>query len=269
MLPRAFSFIFTARLHIPLPPNSPLCFQHHHRIPPRAKMAASLFVPGLNTGLKDGDYEKSRQVYNNLVDDTKLDDDSGRVIEQHLPHLLHLLDRHNLLELFGFHSAHNHYRLDPDTAQFGTDDEVPIYRRTKPTPVEDLRKREVHGHIFVVTDTGLQPYEFQNGKGPDFSHCNLRQFLQEFIEYIQQNRLQESIGLQVRYKDLDRPETWECFEGKASVMVDGTVAADLGYKRGRTTGWVGRKQDGQVESTGVEMHVVIDGKVQCYRDKAV
>ena len=54
----------------------------------------------------------------------------------------------------------------------------------------------MHRHIFVLTDHGFHPYEYQAGPIPDLSRVNSA-FLPELAEYLITNKLSELIGLQV------------------------------------------------------------------------
>ena len=206
---------------------------------------ANLLVPGLNAPLRDEDYEKSWQLYENLLDDDSLDG-TQQIFDDHLPRIFEIMDRHEVLGLFCIHSAHKHYPLAAGTVRCGTSDGPPVYRRTKPTRVKDLCGKKIHGDIFAVTASGLQAYEFQDGDLPNFSHLSydgLCRFLNEFIDYVREKGLEHYFGLQIR-DEIDQPVTWECFDGQESSMIEESEAEKRGYKPGRTTGWVGTRLDG-------------------------
>lgn len=189
-------------------------------------------------------------------------------MDQHLPNLFSLLDKYNLLELLCFHSAHKHFSLPSGTVLCGVDGKPPTYyRRAKPTRIEDIFQTPIHGYIFVVWNSELRAYEFQDGKAHDWSGHNLQQFLKDFVSYVERNKIQSHIGLQIRDKGVDRPVTFEYFDGNESIMLDEPRAKEMGYEPGRTTGWVGIKEDGDIRIHGNTHHIVHEGQKKCYIDQ--
>jgi hypothetical protein len=98
----------------------------------------------------------------------------------------------------------------------------------------------VHGHIFILTEHGFHPYEYQAGPLPDLSGINSA-FLSEFAEYLVANKLSEFVGLQV----ID-PTPGYMLE---LVLPQGTVMLDIASLRGcvptRQTGWKFEAEDGE------------------------
>ncbi|KAI6472447.1 hypothetical protein MCOR16_001575 [Pyricularia oryzae] len=169
-------------------------------------------------------YHTNRAViYNTLIDDEDLDDED-KILKEHLSTLFLMIDKYNLLDLLCIHSAHSHFPLPEGTILYGIDGKSPICRRTKPTPIKDIVDEHVHGHIFVVVNSKLQAYEFQEGDAPDFSCHNLDQFFEEYIDFVKVQKLNKIAGLQMRYGNFKCSEMWECFEGNENIMMDASAA---------------------------------------------
>lgn len=98
----------------------------------------------------------------------------------------------------------------------------------------------MHGHIFILTDHGFHPYEYQAGPLPDLSKVNSA-FLPEFAEYLNTNNLSQIIGLQV----IDPKPTpmLELILPQATIMLD--VSALNGCVPTRQTGWKFESEDGE------------------------
>jgi hypothetical protein len=90
----------------------------------------------------------------------------------------------------------------------------------------------VHGHIFVLTDQGFHPYEYQAGPVPDLSQVG-DAFLPELADFLSRNKLETLVGLQI----ID-PHPSRMLE---LVLPLGTVMLDASNVNGcvptRQTGW--------------------------------
>ena len=98
----------------------------------------------------------------------------------------------------------------------------------------------VHGHIFVLTDHGFHPYEYQAGPIPDLSRVNSA-FLPELAEYLITNKLSELIGLQVI--DQNPAHMLEL------ILPQGTIILNVSNLNGcvptRQTGWKFEVENGE------------------------
>jgi hypothetical protein len=98
----------------------------------------------------------------------------------------------------------------------------------------------VHGHIFILTDHGFHPYEYQAGPLPDLSGVN-NAFLPELAEYLIANELSELVGLQVI--DQNPAHMLELILPQGTIMLD---ASNLnGCVPTRQTGWKFEVEDGE------------------------
>ncbi|KAL8310379.1 hypothetical protein RB597_010296 [Gaeumannomyces tritici] len=181
-------------------------------------------------------------IYNNLPEVS-----TQPTIDEHLNFFSSLLRQHRLQDFFGFHLAHSHHPIPDNTILLGTSINLPdgtsaeksIRRWAKPTLIEDVRGKQIHGHIYVVKPDGsLHPYEFQHGHYPVPSELDLGPFLQEFTKAVMEKELQDLIALEVLHpEDTDREPALEFIVDKVHhILVDGSVAK--GWKQTRTTGWV-------------------------------
>jgi hypothetical protein len=98
----------------------------------------------------------------------------------------------------------------------------------------------MHGHVFVLTDHGFHPYEYQTGPVPDLSGVNIA-FLPELADYLNTNNLSTLIGLQII--DQNPVHMLELILPLATVMLD---ISDLnGCVPTRQTGWKFESEDGE------------------------
>ncbi len=73
---------------------------------------------------------------------------------------------------------------------------MPRCRWAKACTIQTVDLSKVHGHIFVLTDHGFHPYEYQTGPVPDLSRVNSN-FLSELANFLDKNNLAMLVGLQV------------------------------------------------------------------------
>jgi len=73
---------------------------------------------------------------------------------------------------------------------------MPHCRWSKATMFRAIDLGNVHGHIFVLTNHGFHPYEYQAGPTPDLSQVG-EAFLLELANFLNTNNLAMLVGLQV------------------------------------------------------------------------
>ncbi|KAK4205967.1 hypothetical protein QBC37DRAFT_237261, partial [Rhypophila decipiens] len=149
-------------------------------------------VPGLNKAWEEGDLEESRYIYNRLPNDSQ----QPEILESYIHDLAALFVRNRVHRIFGVHLAHAHFALPENTVLLGANHEMPRCRWAKATAFQAIDLGNVHGHIFVLTDRGFRPYEYQTGPTPDLSQVD-EAFLQELANFLKANNLATLVGLQV------------------------------------------------------------------------
>ena len=106
--------------------------------------------------------------------------------------------------------------------------------------IQTVDLSNVHGHIFVLTDQGFHPYEYQTGPLPNLFGVDSA-FLLELAEYLTTNELSKLVGLQV----ID-PNPTRMLE---LILPQGTVMLDVSILNGcvptRQTGWKFESEDGE------------------------
>jgi len=196
-----------------------------------------LDVPGLNKALKVQDLEESRSIYNLLPDDSQ----QPEVHETHIRNLAALFARNHADGILGIHLAHAHFELPENTTLLGVNYNTPYCRWTRTTAIQTIDLSNVHGHIFVLTEHGFHPYEYQEGPMPDLSGVD-EAFFPQLTDYITRNNLEGLLGLQV----VDGNNTAQMLElilPNATVMLN---ESDLvGCNRTRQTGWKFMCNDGE------------------------
>ncbi|KAK4171122.1 hypothetical protein QBC36DRAFT_391307 [Triangularia setosa] len=125
-------------------------------------MAYRVGVPGLNKALNEEDLEKSRNIYN--------DSQQPEICKSHIHDLATLFVQNRAHSVFGIHLVHAHFTVTDKTVLLGVDHETPRCRWAKATAFQAIDLSNVHGHIFVLTDHGFPPYQYQTGPVPDLSH---------------------------------------------------------------------------------------------------
>ena len=98
----------------------------------------------------------------------------------------------------------------------------------------------VHGHIFLLTDHGFHPYEYQTGPVPDLSDVDSA-FLPELADYLNTNNLSMLVGLQVI--DQNPAHMLELILPQGTVMLD--VSNLNGCVPTRQTGWKFELENGE------------------------
>lgn len=185
-------------------------------------------IPGLNRALREDDLEKSRNIYNELPDDSR----QPELLESHIRDLAALFVRNHAQGIFGIHLAHAHFAIPKNNVLLGYNHDRPRCRWAKATTFQTVDLSNVHGHIFVLTDHGFHPYEYQIGPEPDLSQVSSN-FLPELAQFLRTNSLTGLVGLQV----LDSHPT-QMFE---LVLPQGTIMVDAAHLNGcvptRQTGW--------------------------------
>ncbi|KAK4184120.1 hypothetical protein QBC35DRAFT_506597 [Podospora australis] len=209
-------------------------------------MAYSAGVPGLNKALREEDLEKSRNIYNRLPDDSE----QPEILDSHIRDLATLFVRNRADRVFGIHLAHAHFAVPDKTVLLGANHETPRCRWAKATAFKAIDLDNVHGHIFVLTDHGFHPYEYQAGPVPALSHVDHR-FLAELADFLNAHKLTTLVGLQV----ID-PHPGHMLE---LVLPQGTIMLDVTNVNGciptRQTGWKFEVENGEVRVCQAnEMH---------------
>ncbi|KAL2258874.1 hypothetical protein VTK26DRAFT_7638 [Humicola hyalothermophila] len=209
-------------------------------------MAYRTGVPGLNKALTEDDLEKSRNIYNRLPDDSQ----QPEIQESHIHNLATLFARNRADRLFGIHLAYAHFAVPDKTVLLGVNYEAPHCRWAKATAFQAIDLSNVHGHVFVLTDYGFHPYEYQAGPIPDLSQVD-DTFLVELAGYLSKHKLEKLVGLQI----ID-PHPSDILE---LVLPQGTVMLDVsnvnGYVLTRQTGWKFEVENGELRACQAnEMH---------------
>lgn len=223
-------------------------------------MAYRAGVPGLNKALREEDLEKSRNMYSftitmessttatNLPSYNQLPDDSQQpeIRESHIQDLATLFVRNRADTVFGIHLAHAHFTVPDKTVLLGVNHETPRCRWANATTFKAINLNNVHGHIFVLTDDGFHPYEYQAGPAPALSQVD-DAFLVELAEFLRRNKLETLIGLQII--DSHPSQMLEL------VLPEGTVMLDVSNVNGcvptRQTGWKFEVENGELRGCKV------------------
>lgn len=218
-------------------------------------MAYRAGVPGLDKALREEDLEKSRNMYSftitmessttatNLPSYNQLPDDSQQpeIRESHIHDLATLFVRNRADTVFGIHLAHAHFTVPDKTVLLGVNHETPRCRWANATTFKAINLNNVHGHIFVLTDDGFHPYEYQAGPAPALSQVD-DAFLVELAEFLRRNKLETLVGLQII--DSHPSQMLEL------VLPEGTVMLDVSNVNGcvptRQTGWKFEVENGEL-----------------------
>lgn len=194
-------------------------------------------IPGLDSALEIKDLQRSRDIYNGLLDDAE----QPPVSQEHLQKLAELFVRHNAHKTLGVHLIHGHGKTPENTVMLGSNFENPSGRWTKVMEIDAVDLSTIHGHIFVLTSDGFIAYEYQDGPMPDLSSVG-EEFFADFIDYLITNGLTNLFGLQVLIDNMGQT-MWELILDQGTVMLDATVVR--GCSPTRITGWRFEARDGQ------------------------
>ncbi|KAM4065537.1 hypothetical protein HRG_012883 [Hirsutella rhossiliensis] len=193
-------------------------------------------IPGLNKALKEEDLDESRNIYNDLPSDSQ----QPEILESHIRDIAALFVRNSAHEIFGIHLAHGHFAIPNNAVLLGASFDKPRCRWARATTIQLMDLSEVHGHIFVLTDHGFHPYEYQMGPVPDLSGVD-GAFLQDLANYLATNNLSMLVGLQ--FIDQNPVSMLEL------VLPQGTVMLDISNLNGcvptRQTGWRFETENGK------------------------
>ncbi|OAA47530.1 hypothetical protein ISF_09522 [Cordyceps fumosorosea ARSEF 2679] len=191
-------------------------------------MYGSMDIPGLTKVATEGDLEKSRNIYNCLPDDLQ----QPELCDTHLRNLAEIFVRNRAHVVFGIHLVHGHFLLPTGEILLGENYDEPRCRWANSIAVPVMNLDKVHGHIFVMTEDGFHPYEYQMGTMPDISQV-AGSFFEELSNYIKLNKLANLIGLQVT--EPDPVPMYELILPRGTVMID--VSSLNGCIPSRDTGW--------------------------------
>ena len=166
--------------------------------------------------------------YNRLPDDSR----QPEIRESHIRDLAAIFVRNRAHGIFGIHLVHAHFTIPEKTLLLGVDHDMPRCRWAKVSLIQNVDLSSVHGHIFVLTDHGFRPYEYQTGPAPDLSRVN-DAFIPELADFLSSNNLTELVGLQV--VDSYPSNMLELILPQGTIMLD---ASNLnGCAPSRQTGW--------------------------------
>ncbi|EFY94595.1 hypothetical protein X797_011323 [Metarhizium robertsii] len=217
-------------------------------------------VPGLNETLKVQDLEESRNIYNLLPDDSQ----QPEILESHIHDLAALFVRNRADGILGIHLAHAHFTIPENTAILGINYDKPSCRWARPMAIRTVDLSNVHGHIFVLTNHGFHPYEYQIGPGPDLSGVDSA-FLSELADYLNTNNLSTLVGLQVIGQN--PAHMLELVLPQGTVMLD--VSNLNGCVPSRQTGWKFELDNGEPRvCTANEMHGTHENGHKIYNEGA-
>lgn len=136
--------------------------------------------------------------------------------------------------------VHAHFTIPESTVLLGINHDIPRCRWATATTTQTIDLSNVHGHIFVLTDHGFHPYEYQTGPVPDLSQVDST-FLPELAQFLRNNNLAMLVGLQVI--DPHPSRMLELVLPQGTVMLE---ASDLnGWVSTRQTGWKFETKNGQ------------------------
>ncbi|KAK6860990.1 hypothetical protein PG995_004626 [Apiospora arundinis] len=170
-------------------------------------------------------------------------------IEGHMNDLAELFVKYQADKVFGIHLAHGHFAIRDQTVLIGN--EPPEGGRwTVPTAI-DSDPTNIHGHVFILTDTGFHPYEYQAGCLPDLANVDVK-FLPTLANFIERNGLHNVVALEV----LDGPQKdmMEIVFSNATLMINQSRLQNMTPVR--QTGWAFTAENGnvRVRQDGKEHH---------------
>lgn len=148
-----------------------------------------------------------------------LPDDSQQpeILESHIHNLAALFVRNRADGILGVHLAHAHFAIPENTAILGFNHSKPHCRWARTTAIQTMNLSNVQGHIFVLTDHGFHPYDYQTGPIPCLSGINSA-LLPELADYLNTNNLSTLLGLQII--DQNPAQMLELILSQGTVMLD-------------------------------------------------
>jgi len=210
-------------------------------------------VPGLDKALTKADLEKSREIYNGLLDDSK----QPTIDASHLQYLANLFVRYNVHDILGIHLVHAHFKISENTVLVGVNHDLgvsyknPRCRFTQATCISTVDFNNIHGHIFVLKGRSFHPYEYQAGPIPELARENSN-FLIEFADYLEAHELAEFVGLEVLDLTPYPSEMMELVFLQETIMLDSSNLK--GCVSACATGWRFNAGNGQRTCTPYVQH---------------
>ncbi|KPA37994.1 hypothetical protein FLAG1_09181 [Fusarium langsethiae] len=184
-------------------------------------------VPGLNCHVTADAVRRSRELYNLLTEDT-----NRPSIQDHLQNLQHIFVSHGVDRKLGIHLKHGHFQLSENQILLGTTSTKPLCRWARKRHIDDADLNNIHGHIFVVQDGELHPYEYHDGR---YTESIPTEFLDAFIKYTTDHSLCSEVALQILLPEFQN----RCFS--EIPFEDQTVMLETehlnGLRPGNVTGW--------------------------------
>jgi hypothetical protein len=190
------------------------------------------------------------------------DSQQPEILESHIHNLAALFVRNRADGILGIHLAHAHFAIPENTAILGVNYNEPHCRWARTTAIQAMNLSNVHGHIFVLTDHGFHPYEYQTGPIPDLSGVNST-FLPELVDYLNTNNLSTLVGLQII--DQNPSHMLELILPQGTVMLE---ASNLnGCVPTRQTGWKFEAENGEPRvCTAKETHGTYENGHKIYNE---
>ncbi|POR39632.1 Uncharacterized protein TPAR_00172 [Tolypocladium paradoxum] len=140
----------------------------------------------------------------------------------------------------GIHLVHGRFAIPENTVLLGINHDMPRCRWGKATTMQTMDLSNVHGRIFVLTDRGFHPHEYQIGPVPDLSRVD-GTFLPELADFLSTNNLAMLVGLQVI--DMYPSHMLELVLSRGTIMLH---ASNLnGCVLTRQTGWKFEVENGE------------------------
>lgn len=156
-------------------------------------------------------------------------------------------------EKLGIHLLHKHWDIRPGEMIYGMNhkDTISMWL-TRPVLVADVPLQEVRGYNFcLLQDGNVAPYEFRRRETTVDVDPH---FLEEFSDYVKENRLENILGLQVKAEHME--EMTEIVFTTWNVMLERKHVANR--CEWIPTGWTA--DEGIHSMTAHETHALIDGK---------
>ncbi|KAF9730274.1 hypothetical protein PMIN04_012889 [Paraphaeosphaeria minitans] len=206
-------------------------------------------IPGLHVAPYLSNLSRSSEVYNHLPDDA----DQPHVAEEHLKNLAGIFLRYNVQTKFGLHLIHGHFKLERDMVMLGKSVQEPSGCWTKPTDINEVDLENIHGHIYALTGDGfLVAYEYREGRPADMTDVK-PDFFHEVIQYLQSNKLEHLLGLQVLSNEPQEKLAEFVLGANAGTVMIKETEANYGHIY-RVTGWAFDQEDGIISCKGNDVH---------------
>lgn len=193
------------------------------------------------------------------------------VISDGFKELCGIIAKYDVQSCFRLRLLHRHTMLSEGEILLGTSTTQPLGYWTEPTPILDIERHKIHGHIFSVdtrTSEGkelvvLIPSEFHEGPLVGFDNIDSN-FFTEIVGCLWLRGLQNTLGLEA-IQGQARKMVEFSFDTGSLLVEENYVRADLmDERRGQftfqETGWtVTVTDDGLVDTTGETRCVVTGG----------